>query len=78
MSIELVGKTIRQVRVADNEYAKFLGRIATVVEAMKDEKGNVHVHTDDGVWCPISLIEVIETGASLADLGLGCPDRSET
>jgi hypothetical protein len=28
------------------------------VDAIVDEKGTIHCQTDDGVWCPFSLLAV--------------------
>ncbi len=47
------------VRCEAPEFQKFVGRKGTVEEAITDEKGQVHVKTDDGVWCPARLVAVI-------------------
>ena len=52
-----VGMRIEQVRCESPEYAHFVGRKGTVSEAFLDEKGQVHVKTEeDGVWCPARLV----------------------
>lgn len=58
-SQSFVGLRVEQVRATLPECQKFVGRKGTVEEAFTDEKGNIHVKTDDGVWCPVSLIAVI-------------------
>jgi hypothetical protein len=55
-----VGARIEQVRCEAPEYRKFVGRKGTVSEAFLDEKGQVHVKTEeDGVWCPARLVAVL-------------------
>lgn len=52
-----VGMRVEQVRCEAPEYQKFVGRKGTVSEAFTDEKGQVHVKTEeDGVWCPARLV----------------------
>lgn len=53
----LVGAVVKQVRCEAPEYQRFVGRVSKVVETFVDEKGNLHVHTEDGVWCPARLVE---------------------
>ncbi len=55
-----LGKKIEQVRASAPEFEHRIGRKGTVIDAFMDEKGNYHVQTDDGVWCPVALIAVID------------------
>lgn len=57
----LVGALVKQVRVDNPEYQRFVGRQSKVVETFLDEKGNLHVHTEDGVWCPARLVEEVDS-----------------
>ncbi len=56
---EFIGLRVEQVRCSSPEYQKFVGRKATVVDAFTDEKGTIHIETDDGVWCPFFLLAVL-------------------
>ena len=58
-SSSFIGLRIEQVRCCSPEYAYLVGRKGTVEEAFTDEKGNIHVRTEDGVWCPVSLIATL-------------------
>ena len=57
---QYIGQIVKQVatNLPDNE--KFIGRQSKVVDAFTDEKGQTHLQTEDGVWCPLSLMVVIE------------------
>lgn len=56
----LVGRTVKQVRTNVPGLERVIGRTGTVAEAFLDEKGAIHVKTrEDGVWCPVSLCEVL-------------------
>ncbi len=54
-----VGKQVEQVRAEAPEYQKHVGRKGTVEEAFEDEKGQIHVKTDDGMWCPVRLLSTL-------------------
>jgi hypothetical protein len=54
-----IGKLVQQVRATLPGTQRFLGRKATVTDVLTDELGNVHLQTDDDVWCPASLMAVI-------------------
>lgn len=54
-----IGQTVEQVRCDAPEYSKFVGRRSKVVEAFEDEKGQTHVKTEDGVWCPLRLVAIV-------------------
>jgi hypothetical protein len=55
----LMGRRVRQTSTNLPECQKFVGREATVQNAFEDEKGAVHVHTNDGVWCPLALLTLL-------------------
>jgi hypothetical protein len=54
----LVGKVVEQVRVTDYIYQHHIGRRSKVEETLTDEKGNIHCRTEDGIWCPLSLLAI--------------------
>lgn len=54
-----IGKRIEQVRCEAPEFQKFVGRKGTVDDVITDEKGQVHLKTEDGVWCPARLVSVL-------------------
>lgn len=54
-----LGLKVEQVRCAAPEFERFVGRRGIVTDAIVDEKGTVHVQTDDGVWCPFYLLAVL-------------------
>lgn len=56
---EWIGLCVEQVRCEDPEYQKFVGRRGTVIDVITDEKGQDHLQTDDGVWCPARLVAVL-------------------
>jgi hypothetical protein len=57
---EWVGRRIEQVRCEAPEFQKFVGRRGTVKDVITDEKGQVHLQTEeDGVWCPARLVATI-------------------
>jgi RNase P/RNase MRP subunit p29 len=56
---EWVGLKVEQVRYEHPEYASCVGRTGTVVDSTVDEKGQVHLLTDDNMWCPLRLMSVI-------------------
>lgn len=56
---EWFGAKVEQVRAEAPEYQKYVGRKGTVVDAIVDEKGQTHVQTDDGMWCPARLVATI-------------------
>lgn len=56
---EFVGKTVEQVRCEAPEYQRFVGRKSLVEESLIDEKGQIHLRTADGVWCPLRLLAVV-------------------
>jgi hypothetical protein len=58
-SQSFVGLTVEQVRCAAPDYQHMIGRQGRVLEAFTDEKGQIHLMTDDGVWCPLRLCSVI-------------------
>jgi len=51
-----IGLQVEQVRCEDPIYQSYVGRKGLVVDAFTDEKGQVHVRTDDGIWCPARLV----------------------
>lgn len=51
-----VGIHIMQIEVTSVEFAHNIGRKGVITDAILDEKGNTHLQTDDGVWCPLSLV----------------------
>lgn len=55
----LISQTVEQVRCDSSEYSKFIGRRSKVVETLEDEKGQTHVQTEDGVWCPLRLVSIV-------------------
>jgi hypothetical protein len=55
-----VGATVKQIRAEIPEGQKCVGRVAVVREAVEDENGQVHLYTNDDVWCPARLVEVVE------------------
>jgi hypothetical protein len=64
----MVGTLVKQVRCDSPEYQHFVGRQSRVTEAFVDEKGNLHVHTEDNVWCPARLVEPVFNQATDLDL----------
>jgi hypothetical protein len=54
-----LGARIEQVRAEAPEYLKYVGRRGVVKDALVDEKGQVHVQTEDGMWCPARLVSVL-------------------
>lgn len=59
------GLTVKQVRYEVPEGRKFVGRVAVVREACDDEKGEIHVYTNDDIWCPARLMEVVDSSTEL-------------
>ena len=59
------GRTVKQVRCEMPEARKFVGRVVRVVEAISDEKGDIHLLTNDDIWCPARLMEVVEPTSDL-------------
>lgn len=55
---KFVGLRVEQVRCVAPEFQRFVGRRGITTDAIIDEKGTIHVQTDDGVWCPFSLLAV--------------------
>jgi len=55
-----LGRQVKQVVATLPESQKYVGRVSVVDDAFHDEKGVLHVHTVDGVWCPAAL--VVPTG----------------
>lgn len=54
-----VGKRIEQVRAEAPEWQKHVGRQGVVDAEFVDEKGQIHVRTEDGMWCPARLVSVV-------------------
>jgi hypothetical protein len=54
-----IGRTVRQTKATLPETQHYVGRVSVVDEAFFDEKGALHLHTKDGVWCPCSLVEIV-------------------
>ncbi len=59
MDDTFVGKRIEQVRAEAPEWQKYVGRQGVVDAEFDDEKGQRHVRTEDGMWCPARLVSVI-------------------
>ncbi len=64
-----IGKRVKQTAVSDPEYARNIGRESTVLEAFVDEKGHMHVRTEDGMWCPVSLLSIIQACGNYQRMG---------
>lgn len=58
MMMSLLGKKIEQIACSAPAFRRFIGRKAIVIQEKTDEKGAVHILTDDGIWCPIGLIRI--------------------
>jgi len=56
----LNGRRVRQTSATLPDCQKFVGREATVQDAFEDEKGAVQVQTNDGVWCPLALLMLVD------------------
>ena len=54
------GKRVEQVRCEAPEFREFVGRKGVVVDSFEDEKGQTHLKTDDGMWCPARLVSVLD------------------
>lgn len=54
-----VGRVVEQVQAELPECQHFVGRRSAVVCEFTDEKGQVHVQTVDGVWCPARLVKEV-------------------
>jgi hypothetical protein len=57
-----LGKRARQLAVTAPEYGHLVGRESTVDDLFFDEMGALHVHTEDGYWCPARLMSPVEEG----------------
>lgn len=57
------GLTVKQVRAEIPEARKYVGRVAVVREASADENGQIHLYTNDDIWCPARLVEVVESAS---------------
>lgn len=67
------GLTVKQVRAEIPEARKYVGRVAVVREASADENGQIHLYTNDDIWCPARLVEVVEPD----EAGCGGIQRNE-
>ena len=56
-----VGKAVKQINATLPEAQKYVGRVSTCDEVLWDEKGRLHIHTIDGVWCPAALLIGVES-----------------
>ena len=56
-----IGKLVRQV-IADPAFEHLIGRESRVIETFEDENGKGHAKTEDGIWCPIERLEIVEEG----------------
>ena len=54
-----IGVTIEQVRCENRDYQHLVGRKGVVKDAIVDEKGQIHLETEDGMWCPLRLCSVL-------------------
>jgi hypothetical protein len=61
------GQTVKQVRAEVPEGRKYVGRVAIVRGAFEDENGEIHLYTNDDMWCPARLVEIVPADTD------GCP-----
>ena len=54
--VDWIGKRVEQVKASEIAFQFHVGRVATVVESFTDEKDQIHIKTDDGIWCPAGLV----------------------
>ena len=59
VAAEFVGKTAEQVCCETPEYQHLVGRKSLVEEVLVDEKGQIHIRTADGIWCPLRLCSML-------------------
>ena len=61
--VDVVGLQVKQIACPTTvpECKKFVGRVSVVDSAFYDENNTMHVHTVDGIWCPSTLLEVVES-----------------
>lgn len=50
-----IGVKIRQVSCDVPSFEALVGRESVVNDAFMDEKGQIHLRTEDDVWCPARL-----------------------
>ena len=60
-----IGMTVQQVSCTPGN-EKFVGRVSVVKDVITDEKETVHLHTEDGIWCPARHCEILY-GAKVID-----------
>lgn len=55
-----IGDQVKQNRCRHSYDSTFVGRESKIVNMFVDENGTTHVKTEDGIWCPIDLLDKVE------------------
>jgi hypothetical protein len=58
---EVIGLKVKQFATNTPECQGHVGRVSVVIGAFCDENDNMHVLTEDRIWCPSTLLEVVES-----------------